>query len=78
MRKRSASQLSGNERFEGYAVDLLHELSLLYHFKYEILIQEDGSNGQKLPPYENGTIRWNGMMGEVIEEVRMSFLLVSK
>ena len=69
MRKRSASQLLGNEQFEGYAVDLLHELSLLYNFKYEILIQEDGSNGQKLQS-SDGSVRWDGMMGKVLGKVR--------
>ena len=68
MRKRSAGQLSGNERFEGYAVDLVHQLSLLYDFKYEILVEENGSNGMK--KIVNGTIQWDGMMGAVLSEVR--------
>lgn len=68
MRKRSYTSLTGNERFEGYAVDLLNELSLLYNFKYELLVQEDGSNGL-LRTYENGTKTWDGMIGSVLSKV---------
>lgn len=65
MRKPSPAPLSGNERFEGYAVDLARELSLLFNFKYDLLIQEDGSNGIKTK-LENGTEVWDGMMGAVL------------
>lgn len=68
MRKPSPAPLSGNERFEGYAVDLARELSLLFNFKYELLIQEDGSNGVKTK-LENGTEIWDGMMGAVLNGV---------
>lgn len=66
MLKDSATQLTGNDRFEGYAVDLIHELSLLLGFNYVFRLQEDGGYGSK----DNITQEWNGMIKEVLEEVR--------
>ncbi len=69
MQKRSPNKLEGNDRYEGYAVDLIHELSLLSNFKYEILVQEDGANGQKNGTFPNGTSIWDGMMGALLSHV---------
>ncbi|XP_055926547.1 glutamate receptor ionotropic, kainate 2-like isoform X1 [Argiope bruennichi] len=53
--------LSGNQRYEGFCVDLIHEICNRLHCKYEYRIVADESYGKK---YDNGT--WDGMIGEVI------------
>lgn len=63
MLKESAAQLSGNDRFEGFGIDLIHELSLMLGFNYTFLIQEDGVYGSIV----NG--QWNGMVKELLEHV---------
>uniref|UniRef100_A0A182HTL3 Ionotropic glutamate receptor C-terminal domain-containing protein n=1 Tax=Anopheles arabiensis TaxID=7173 RepID=A0A182HTL3_ANOAR len=42
MLKDSPIKLSGNERFEGFGIDLIHELSLMLGFNYTFILQEDG------------------------------------
>lgn len=61
MLKESAKFLTGNERFEGYCVDLLQELSKNLGFSYEIRLVGDGKYGMR-----NDTGAWNGMIGEVV------------
>ena len=61
MLKESAHFLTGNERFEGYCVDLLQELSKALGFSYEIRLAADGAYGIK-----NDSGYWNGMIGEVV------------
>ena len=51
----------GNSQFEGYAVDLIDELSQLLNFKYEIRLCKDGKYGAQGP---DGS--WNGMIGELL------------
>lgn len=69
MLKESAEKLSGNDRFEGFGVDLIHELSLMLGFNYSFRIQEDGVYGSLV----NG--EWNGMVKELLEYVRISILV---
>ncbi|XP_059617774.1 uncharacterized protein LOC132262512 [Phlebotomus argentipes] len=58
----SAHKLSGNARFEGFGIDLIHELSLMLGFNYTFTLQEDGVYGTS---DENG--EWNGMIKELLE-----------
>ncbi|KAG4072084.1 hypothetical protein HA402_015583 [Bradysia odoriphaga] len=60
----STTKLSGNDRFEGFGIDLIHELSLVLGFKYEFRLQEDGKYGS----VNNVTKEWDGMIGEVIHK----------
>lgn len=53
--------LTGNNRFEGFCVDLIHEICNRLHCKYEYRLVGDESYGKR---HENGT--WSGMIGEVI------------
>lgn len=64
MLKDSAQQLTGNERFEGFGIDLIHELSLMLGFNYTFRLQEDGVYGSM----NNETKEWNGMIRELHEE----------
>ncbi|XP_017490329.1 PREDICTED: glutamate receptor ionotropic, kainate 1-like, partial [Rhagoletis zephyria] len=54
----------GNDRFEGFVIDLIGELSELLGFKYVFKLVDDGKYGSV---NENGT--WNGLIGEVINKV---------
>lgn len=60
MLKSTPNKQEGNDQYEGYAVDLIHELSRIVGFKYRFKEVDDGKYGVK----ENGT--WTGMIGEVI------------
>ncbi|XP_062274952.1 glutamate receptor ionotropic, kainate 4 isoform X2 [Scomber scombrus] len=54
-------ELEGNERYEGFCVDMLKELADILKFKYRIRLVGDGLYGV---PGANGT--WTGMVGELI------------
>ncbi|XP_061136690.1 glutamate receptor ionotropic, kainate 4 [Syngnathus typhle] len=54
-------EMEGNERYEGFCVDMLKELAALLKFKYRIRLVGDGQYGV---PGANGT--WSGMVGELI------------
>ncbi len=45
MRKDSAEKLSGNDQFEGYGIDLIHEISQLLGFNYSFRLVPDGRYG---------------------------------
>lgn len=64
MLKDSAEKLSGNDRFEGFGIELIHELSLMLGFNYTFVLQEDGVYGSK-----NAEGEWNGMIKEIREHV---------
>ena len=55
---------TGNDRFEGFAIDLLHTVSKALKFDYEVYLVPDGNFGVKLP---NG--EWNGIIGEILSGV---------
>ncbi|KAI1288492.1 Glutamate receptor ionotropic, kainate 3 [Halotydeus destructor] len=65
MKKITATPLTGNAQYEGYAVDLIEELSTLIGFRYEIKIANDNKNGAEDPP---GSGNWNGMVGELMRD----------
>ncbi|TMS07739.1 Glutamate receptor ionotropic, kainate 4 [Larimichthys crocea] len=54
-------ELQGNDRYEGFCVDMLKELADILKFKYRIRLVGDGLYGV---PGANGT--WSGMVGELI------------
>lgn len=45
MMKESAGKLSGNDQFEGYGVDLIHEISKILGFNYTFRLVPDGRYG---------------------------------
>uniref|UniRef100_A0AAV2K6X3 Ionotropic glutamate receptor L-glutamate and glycine-binding domain-containing protein n=1 Tax=Knipowitschia caucasica TaxID=637954 RepID=A0AAV2K6X3_KNICA len=67
MRKARFQDLSGNDRYEGFCVDMLRELSHLLHFSFRLKLVDDGQYGA---PEPNGS--WTGMVGELINRVRGS------
>ena len=65
MIKDNIEQLSGNDRYEGYNIDLIDAIAKELKFNYTIQIVADSQYGKKL---DNGT--WNGMIGELLSQVR--------
>lgn len=54
---------TGNDRFEGFAIDVIFELSLLLGFDYEFVLQEDNHYGKCI---NEATNEWDGMINEVM------------
>ncbi|XP_025421717.1 glutamate receptor ionotropic, kainate 3-like isoform X3 [Sipha flava] len=65
MVKLSSNTLEGNDRYEGFGIDLIKELSEMSGFNYTFIIQEDSNSGYK----DEKTKKWSGMIGEVIDGV---------
>ncbi|TWW77271.1 Glutamate receptor ionotropic, kainate 4 [Takifugu flavidus] len=61
MLRQNHQDLEGNDRYEGFCVDMLKELADILKFKYRIRLVGDGHYGV---PGANGT--WTGMVGELI------------
>lgn len=61
MLRANHQELEGNERYEGFCVDMLKELADILKFNYRIRLVGDGVYGV---PGANGT--WTGMVGELI------------
>lgn len=64
MAKKSEKELVGNDRYEGYCMDLLKELSNILGFTYEVRLVGDGKYGA-----QNDKGEWNGMVRELIDHV---------
>ena len=54
----------GNDCFYGYSIDLLHRLSELLHFNYEIYEAADGKYGM----FDDVTKTWNGAIAELLPD----------
>lgn len=65
MLKENVATLHGNDRFEGFGIELIDELSKMLGFNYTFVLQEDGSYGT----LNKETKEWNGMMREIIDGV---------
>nr|KAF6465340.1 glutamate ionotropic receptor kainate type subunit 4 [Rousettus aegyptiacus] len=61
MLKGNHQEMEGNDRYEGFCVDMLKELAEILRFNYKIHLVGDGVYGV---PEANGT--WTGMVGELI------------
>ncbi|KAF6040447.1 GRIA1 [Bugula neritina] len=57
-------KLTGNARYEGYAVDLVYKLAEIIGFNFTLVPVADGEHGKRRP---NGT--WSGTIGELIAGV---------
>lgn len=72
MLKDSSSSLTGNDRFEGFCIDLIQELSKMLGFNYTFIVQKDGNNGN----FDRKTKMWDGMIGEVLRGVSFTKIKV--
>jgi len=64
MRKEASEQLSGNDQFEGYAIDLIEEISKILGFNYTFKLVPDGRYGS----LNRETKEWDGMVRELLEQ----------
>lgn len=56
--------LTGNDRFEGYCVDLVAEIAKLLHFNYTIKLVDDGQYGAR----DMSSGEWTGMVRELMDK----------
>ncbi|KAL1466354.1 hypothetical protein MTO96_042791, partial [Rhipicephalus appendiculatus] len=61
MLKKDAHLRTGNDRFEGFAVDLMDALAQKIGFQYEMHLVKDNAYGS------NASGEWNGMIRELID-----------
>lgn len=71
MYKKNADEFEGNDKFEGYCVELAQEIAKHVGFKYKLEIVKDGKYGAR----DSDMKAWNGMVGELVYGVRTSLLL---
>ena len=69
MLKKSHELFADNERFEGFCVDLLKEISHIVGFQYQIEPVADGKYGVR----ENG--HWTGMVRQLLEKVSLVYVI---
>nr|AST36240.1 putative ionotropic glutamate receptor iGluR2 [Hedya nubiferana] len=64
MRKEASEKLTGNAQFEGYAIDLIHEISKILGFNYTFKLAPDGRYGS----FNRESKEWDGMIRELLEQ----------
>ncbi|KAL1444965.1 hypothetical protein MTO96_029410, partial [Rhipicephalus appendiculatus] len=62
MDKEPSQKLVGNDRFEGFCVDLLREMSRMLGFHYQLRLVRDGAYGSR-----DSRGHWNGMVRELLD-----------
>ncbi|CAK1585397.1 unnamed protein product [Parnassius mnemosyne] len=60
--KESTHQLEGNDRYEGFTIDLIEKLSQILGFNYEFETENDYGS------WDNKTKKWNGMVLQLMED----------
>ena len=63
MLKETRDQLFGNDRYEGFAIDIIEELAKIEGFNYTFEV--GGTTGAK----DKGPGKWTGMRGQIIDGV---------
>ena len=61
MLKEDSEEQDGNDRYEGYSVDLLKEISRIIGLNYTIKLVADGRYGRN----DDKKKEWSGMIGEL-------------
>ncbi|XP_040031508.1 glutamate receptor 1a isoform X3 [Gasterosteus aculeatus] len=62
MLKKNHEQLAGNDKYEGYIVELAAEIAKHVGYQYKLKVVSDGKYGARDPE----TKMWNGMVGELV------------
>lgn len=65
MLKESPKKLEGNDRYEGFGIEIFEELAKMNEFNYTFEIQADGVYGS----YDSKTGKWTGMMEKIMDGV---------
>ncbi|CAH2241761.1 jg16325 [Pararge aegeria aegeria] len=63
MLKESSKRLEGNDRYEGFGIEIIEELAKMNEFNYTFDIQADGVYGS----YDSKTGKWTGMMEKIMD-----------
>ncbi|XP_076034612.1 glutamate receptor ionotropic, kainate 2-like isoform X3 [Oratosquilla oratoria] len=64
MLRETSERMTGNDRYEGFCVDLIHEIALVLGFNYTLKLASDGKHGK----YHENTDKWDGMIGELLDQ----------
>lgn len=64
--KKDDPKLKGNDRYEGFCIDMLQAVAERVNFQYRIYEVADNKYGSITGYDANGTAVWNGLMGDVI------------
>lgn len=67
MQKESMTMLTGNERYEGFAIDVIQQLSEILEFNYTLQVEKDYGK------LNNKTGKWSGMLGKIMAEVSIEY-----
>lgn len=70
MYKEFSGTLTGNDRYEGFGIDLIKELASMLHFKYIFYLRPDSDYGG----FNKTTKQWTGWIKELREYVRCDTL----
>lgn len=57
--------LKGNDRFEGYSLDLIDAISKILNFTYSFELVPDNNYGN----YDPDTKEWNGLVRHILDRV---------
>ena len=57
--------LDGNDRYEGYSMDLISEIAKELKFKFRFELTADGKYGN----YDDKIKGWNGLIGDLLSRV---------
>ncbi|KAL7304917.1 hypothetical protein TKK_0002715 [Trichogramma kaykai] len=64
MLRETVSKMSGNDQYEGFGVDIIHEISKMLGFNYTFFVQTDNVYGSLNPT----TGEWNGMLRKIMDD----------
>lgn len=57
--------MSGNDQYEGFAIDIIYEISKMLGFNYTFSVQSDNVYGS----LDKKSGQWNGMLRKIIDNV---------
>ncbi len=73
MLKKNHEQFTGNDKYEGYCVELAAEIAKHVGYHYILKIVADGKYGAR----DSETMMWNGMVGELVYGVSATCYFLS-
>lgn len=63
MERESSTSLIGNDRYEGFAIDIIHLCSEILGFNYTFQVESDYGSKNEI------TGKWSGMLGKIMADV---------
>lgn len=65
--------LQGNDRYEGYSMDLIQAVADYLNFTFVFQITEGNFYGK----YDKKTKQWNGLIKDLLDRVSSTYMLIS-